>query len=290
LRPVVPAAAFINILLGYSLLLRSVRPAWPGVQAAKAAAVASLPLGVTMALVLVLHYANNFIVRAYLGSAALGIFLAAYRLVELAGTLPNLVSTVFLPRLARMAVEDTVVAGRQARQFALLLIVAGAFVASMTWAEAPAIIRILYGARYVSAVGLLRLMAVAVFFNFAIYGYTNAMISYGKDQVMIFVVAVSTVVSVGGGLLLVPRLGTTGAALVVAGIDLSGWLVSLPCYRRTIGSLHLQAWVRPLLGAAAVVLLSWALQQAGVPLWARVPAAALVYLGVAAPELKSILR
>jgi O-antigen/teichoic acid export membrane protein len=287
---VAPAAVFINILLGYSLLVRRVRPAWPGLRATKAAAVASLPLGVTMALIVVLHYANNFIVKAYLGSAALGIFLAAYRLVELASTLPGLVSTVFLPRLARLALEDAAAAQRQARQFALLLIVAGAFVAALTWVEAPAIVSVLYGTRYLTAVALLRLMAVAVFFNFAICGYTNAMISYGKDHVMMLAVAVSTVVSVGGGLLLVPRLGTTGAALVIAGIDLSGWLVSLPCYHRTIGSLHFKAWMRPLLGAAATVLLSSVLQKAGVPFLARVPLAVLVYSIFTAQEIGGILR
>jgi len=59
-----------------------------------------------MALVVVLQYANNFIIRAWLGTAACALFIAAYRLFDLGGTLPYLVSTVFLPRLPVAVVED----------------------------------------------------------------------------------------------------------------------------------------------------------------------------------------
>ena len=287
---VAPCATLANILIGYKLLLRRVRPAWPGFPAVRSAAVSSVPLGVTMALVVVLHYANNLIVRAYLGPAALGVFLAAFRVLEMASTLPGLVSSVFLPRLARLVVEEPAAAHRQARLFAQSLILAGAVVAAVLFAEAPGVVGLVYGKGYAQAVTLLRWMAVGVFFNFAVFGYTNALIMYGKDRVMIAVVALGTVVSVGGGLLLVPRLGPVGAAMVVAAIDLAGWLVSLPCYRRTIGTLDLRAWVWPLLGGVAVLLTSRILQECGLPLSARAPLEAASYAAVVAGPLRTILQ
>jgi O-antigen/teichoic acid export membrane protein len=57
---VAPGVGLIGVVIGYAVLLRRVRPAWAGVAAAKAAALASIPLGITMAMVVVVLYANNF--------------------------------------------------------------------------------------------------------------------------------------------------------------------------------------------------------------------------------------
>jgi hypothetical protein len=79
-----------------------------------------------------------------------------------------------------------------------------------------------------------------------------------------------------------------GAGIVWAAVCLSGWLVSLPQYRRSIGSLHLETWARPLLGAVAVILVSSVLQKAGVAVWARIPLEGAAYLGCAAHEVRRI--
>ena len=106
---------------------------------------------------------------------------------------------------------------------------------------------------------------------------------------MLRVVIMSTIVSVGGGLFLVPRAGQLGAALVVGGIDLSGWLVSLPYYRRVVGSLQLQAWWRPALGAACVIGCSYVLRLLGLPVLLRLPLSGLAYIPFVFGELWSYL-
>lgn len=285
----------IGILLsgaGYYILIRrlGVRLTFPGATAFRQALVSSLPLGTMAALVVVIHYANNLIVRAFVGAAALGVFLAAFRLLELAQMIPSILGNVFLPRLARFVIKTPEAAVREARLFAQVHMLAGFFVAAFMLAEAPAIINIIYGARYTGAAELLRFMAFAVLFNYAIYGYTNCLISFGRDRVMLLVVVTSAVVAVGGGLLLVPRLGALGAAMVTASIDLVGWLVSLPYYRRVVGGLQLRVWLLPALGAAAIVAVSLLLQGAGLPVWLRVPAGLLAYLPFAFFEVRSAIR
>jgi O-antigen/teichoic acid export membrane protein len=168
--------------------------------------------------------------------------------------------------------------------------IAGFFLAAYAVAEAPAIISILYGAKYAGAVQLLRIMAIAIIFNYAICGYTNCLIAFGKDWVMLRAVLVCTIISVGGGLILVPRLGILGGALVVASIDLAGWLVSLPYYRRTIGSLQFRAWLQPLLGGGCIVGACFLMQAIGVPVWVRVPVSAFTYTPFVFKEIQSILQ
>jgi len=263
---------------------------WPQPAQFKQALLASLPLGLMMALVVILHYANNLIVKAYLGSATLGIFLASYRLLELASTIPGILSSVFLPRLARVVANSGRNAQLEARYFAQVHMMIGFFIAAFMLAEAPAIIGLIYGQKYVAAVNLLRIMSVGVLFNFAIGGYTNCLISFGQDRVMILVVVVSAVVAVGGGFWLVPRIGALGAALVISSIDLCGWLVSLPFYREKIGSLQFRTWLLPLLGAGGIIASSFFLQQAGLPVWGRIPVSALIYAPFVLIEIRKLLK
>jgi O-antigen/teichoic acid export membrane protein len=250
----------------------------------------SLPLGGTMALVIIFHYANNLIVQTYLGIAALGIFWAAYRLLDLATQIPALLITVYLPRLTRFAGSNSVVARREALVFARVHMVIGFFLAAYTCAEAPAIIGVLYGSKYAGAAPLLRIMSIAMLFLFAICGYNNCLLAFGKDWVMLRAVIANTLVTIGGGLWLVPRRGLWGAALVVACTDLTGWLVSLPYYRKTIGAIQFSAWIRPLLGAACIVGSCFLMQALRWPVWVRVPISALTYIPFVFEDIRSVLN
>jgi O-antigen/teichoic acid export membrane protein len=263
---------------------------WPSAGEFRAALWSSLPLGGAVALVTVLHHANSLIVKAYLGTASLGVFLSAYNLLEIAGTVPGILGRVFLPRLSRTAMGGVGNAVREAQLFAQVHMTLAFFIAAFMLVEAPIMVRTLYGVRYAGAVSLLRVMAIAVIFNYAICGYTNCLISFGRDHVMLAVVIVSTVVSVGGGLLLVPRLGSLGAAIAITGVDLSGWLVSLPYYRRAVGSLQLNTWWRPLLGGLSIVAVSLFLQGRGLAVWGRVPIAAASYVPFVISDVKRLVR
>ena len=286
-----PALSLFPLLAMGALLLRQpIRWNLPTAGAFFRALWSSLPLGAMVALVIILHYANNFIVKAYLGAAVLGVFLSAYRLIELATTVPGILASVFLARLARFVATAPDEAIREARVFAQAHMILGFFVAAVFFAEARDIVRILYGTGYEDAAGLLRIMAVSVIFNYAICGYTNCLISFGKDRVMLMVVAVSAVVSLAGGFLLVPRIGAPGAALAIMALDLAGWLVSLPAYKRAVGSLLLDVWVRPALGGLCVIAVCAALRHLGVIVWIRGPIEACIYTPFVLLEIRRAFR
>jgi O-antigen/teichoic acid export membrane protein len=277
---IAPLSGIFVAALSYGYLYGKMRLpwVWPSAGEFRAALWSSLPLGGVMALVTVLHHANSLIVKVYLGTASLGVFLSAYNLLGIAGTVPGILGSVFLPRLARIVADGMGHAAQEAKLFAQVHMTLAFFIAAFMLVEAPVIVRTLYGARYAGAVSLLRLMAIALIFNYAICGYTNCLISFGLDHVMLAVVIVCTLVSVGGGLLLVPRFGSLGAAIAITGVDLSGWLVSLPYYRRAVGSLQLNTWWRPLLGGLSIVAASLFLQRLGLPIWGRAPIAAACYV------------
>jgi O-antigen/teichoic acid export membrane protein len=107
---------------------------------------------------------------------------------------------------------------------------------------------------------------------------------------MLGVVVVSTIVSIGGGLLLVPRLGSVGAAIAIAFVDLAGWLVSLPAYRRAVGSLQFGVWRWPLAGAILVGAVAVGLQSLHVQWPVRVPLACACYLPFVYLSFRDVLK
>lgn len=291
--PVMSFCLAISVTLtGYVLLARQrdVHFQLPTLTDMREVIVSAASLSVMVALVVALHYANNFIVQAKLGTRELGVFLAAFRLVELASTVPGLVSTVVLPRLARKLVTSAHDARREAALFARVLLFIGFLGAALAFAEADGVIRFIYGSRFDGAIPLLRVMSIAILFNFAIVGYTNTLISFGRDRVMIAVVLVSATVSIGGGLLLVPRVGAMGAAIVLACIDLAGFCVSLPAYRESVGPFDVRGWLLPAGLAACTILLSVLLQRTGLPLLLRLPLAAIPFAMGAWRERRTLLR
>jgi hypothetical protein len=117
--------------------------------------------------------------------------------------------------------------------------------------------------------------------NYLVCGYTNCLVAFGRDRVMLRAMATAGVVSVGAGLALTPSWGAAGAALAASLIHPVGLLAALPEYRRTVGSLDLFAWTRPCAAAAAMVALSWVLENQGVATAARISCSAILYLAIA---------
>jgi len=217
------------------------------------------------------------ILYAFLGKEAVGVFSAAFRLVAVAGILPTVLGSVFLPRLARLVAMQSDRIGAETAVFARIHMLAGFAVAAVMAAEAPAVVNLVFGAAYAKAIPLVRIFSTAVLFNFAICGYTNCLIAYGRDRVVLLAIAVSCIASVGGGLMMTSLWGYVGAACAVACTDLAGWLASLGAYRRTAGRWNLDVCLGPLAGSIGFVAASFLLQHAGAPLWLRLPACSLAY-------------
>jgi O-antigen/teichoic acid export membrane protein len=250
---------------------------------------AAIPLSVTSLLIIILHYANNLIVKEYLGTAALGVFYSAFRLVELAIIVPGILGGVFIPRLSRLVLTDSKTAQREALSFAQVNMFLAFLIGGLFFIEAPGIINFIYGTRYVGAINLLRIMSVSVIFNFAINGYTNCLISFGKDKVMILVVVASAFISVGCGLILVPRIGLIGAAITISLVDLAGWLISLPYYKKIIGSFQFEAWKKPIIATVISGMIGGLLQLSFLPFILQSMIVVIVYFMILRNEIKELI-
>jgi PST family polysaccharide transporter len=234
-----------------------------------------------MALFLLAHNANTLIVQVVGGPRAAGHYLAALRLVEMASVLPGVAGAVFRPRLARGVAARAAHAAREARLYARAHLLTGWLAASVVFAEAPRIIAWLYGAQYRPAVPLMRIFALAILANYLVCGYTNCLVAFGRDRVMLRAMGMAGLTAVLAGLLWTPVWGAAGAAAAASLIHPVGWFAALPEYRRTLGPLEWRQWQRPVLAALGVVALSLWLESVGAATPWRAGACVPLYLAVA---------
>ena len=207
----------------------------------------SLMLGISMSLIIILHYANNLIVKFYLGAKSLGIFMASFYILELASTIPAIFSTIFLSRIIKsniISIEN----GKSNSDLYLKIILLFAFITStFVFFEANNIVHFLYGNKYDYSVILLKIMSIGIFFNFLISCYTNILLAYHFDKIIINVVLISAIVSLVGGMLVIPHFGIIGASYVISSIDLFGWLIALYYYRKVFKTFNFSLWIKPIL-------------------------------------------
>jgi O-antigen/teichoic acid export membrane protein len=280
---ILPFVLGVQALAGYLLLYRDgwFRLSWPGLARARQALRAAWPLGATMALFVLAHNANTLLVQATHGPQAAGQYVAALRFVEMASVLPGVLGAVFRPRLARVYSSGSPAAARETQLYARAHLLAGWLLAPFVFSEAPRIIGWLYGEQYAPAIPLLRILALAILANYLVCGYTNCLVAFERDRVMLRAMAIAGLVAVGAGLVLTPAWGASGAALAASLIHPVGWLVALPEYRRTVGSIEWSAWKLPGAAAVGIVAFSWWLERCGIATAWRIAGSVILYLAIA---------
>jgi PST family polysaccharide transporter len=263
------------------LRLERLSPSW-GLDAFRG----GLALGVSQVLIAVLHHANSLLLQVFRGSRELGLFSAGFRLVDLLAFVPASITTVFLSRLARSYATDRVAAAAGVRVYLGLVVTVGFAIGGMMVVEAPSIVALLYGPQFAPAVPVVRIMGASVAFNFLATAYVFSLIAAGEDRTFLRALVLALLVSVGGGLLVVPRFGYLGAATVVTCIDLVTWLATLRAVRRAYGSVFLPDLARPVLAAVAMAVVLAAGQALLLPLPVRIGCGLLIFGLVALPAAR----
>lgn len=226
---ITPLLNFIIFSIGLLILKRkSIKFVFPSFNFIKSSIKDSYILGVSISLIIVLHYANNLIIKYYLGNKLLGIFMASFYLFELATTIPGLLTNVFAPKISNYYYsENATYLKKEITFYQKLTFFAAFFIFSAYYFLSNDIIKTIYGTKYLDAIPIIKILSFGVFFNFLISFFTNTIVAIGKDMIMIRIVILSALISIIGGLLLVPIWGINGAAYVIVSIDIVGCLYAI---------------------------------------------------------------
>jgi O-antigen/teichoic acid export membrane protein len=252
---------------------RASPPAWPTLLRASAPfAVIAGTLGLSYKL-------DSVILNVTRGDLETGYYSAAYNLVFTAAFLSNAVNVALYPTLTRQAVEAPESLPSIYARVLRYLMVLSLPIAFGGWALSNGIIALLFGAGYEPSAPALRILiwVVPLMFASELMGYI--VVVRGAEKEVARAVVVSTAISVVCNLLLIPRFGLLGAAVmtvVTEAILVSQYVWHL---RAVLADF---AWGRclllPLL--AAVLMGGLALALRDVPILVTIPVAGVVYGGL----------
>lgn len=244
-----PVCAFLNLILQFYYLKKmqisfSLPSFYDLITIVKKAYI----IGVASSLIIILHYFNNFAINFLLGKKALAIFMVAFFFLEVLATIPTVFATVFQSRLTNQYKVNPKRAILEVKLFSELHIILAFFFAAILFINGPNFIILFFGNEYSNSQLLIKIIAFGIIFNYAIFGYTNSLISFGLDKAFFKVVLLSCFTAIILGVILTHFYGLIGATIGIVLIDVIPFIYSLKFYRSIVGSINFSGWVIPIIG------------------------------------------
>ena len=172
----------------------------------------SLPIGGANILRGLVVGSDVLLLGLFVGKAEVGLYSGAFKLYSLGLSLIILYFTVLLPHLASQAGNDTTTLGARlypalarALLAAIPIMLAGIFLAR-------AVLHLLFGGNFEEATPALQILILALPLHLAAGHFRTAFVALGRQRLDLRLVALAAIVHVAAKLLLIPRLGITGAA------------------------------------------------------------------------------
>jgi O-antigen/teichoic acid export membrane protein len=212
----------------------SIRPRWDRA-ALRGLFLAGLPSGAAIGVMSFNTNVPRYLLNHFMGMSSLGIFAAYSNLILTLSIVVDAAGQAVVPRLAFHYLRNEQAQFRRLLgliiSFAVILAVAQLTIVFLCGED---IVRLFYRQSFVNYPATFRALAFA-----AVFLYSNALLGYALMAVEAFrsILAgqlVSTVVVVAGSVLLIPRLGITGAALALVASSVACSLTYLAGLRRRV--------------------------------------------------------
>lgn len=164
------------------------------------------PIGVGILLSAVYFRCDVYFLQFWSGLETVGVYNAAFRIVEALRLFPAAVLAVAFPALCNAG------DGRPLKRLIALVGVGGTIVAIAVYAVAPILLNTLYGVRFVDAAPALRILALALPLFFVNYALTHQVIAWDGQRAYLAITAIALVANLVSNTMLIPTGGMVGAA------------------------------------------------------------------------------
>ena len=164
---------------------------------------------------------NAFILGMLVHDISLvGYYVAAERLVRVAMDALGPVYLAFYPKINKLAHTSKELALREGRRVLAVLVPLGALIFAVIMIGAPLIVKIVFGAKFAPATGILRILGVNVLnLAFAAVWSTLMMMSFKRDYAVVKILLGAGLLNLGLAVLLVPVYGAKGMASCVVAAE-----------------------------------------------------------------------
>jgi O-antigen/teichoic acid export membrane protein len=159
---------------------------------------------------------NTIVLHQYRGDVGVGLYQAAFRFMLGTMMIGDVLLQAFFPLIAQLAPVDRRRFVRTSTVMNRYLLSGGAYLSAAFFVFAPELVRLIYGAPYMPAVPVLRILAFAVMVYFMSSGPAIALIALGKQGARARASAVVLVFNALCAFVLIPAWGERGAAAAMA--------------------------------------------------------------------------
>lgn len=232
---VTAAAQTVPLALTLWLLRDRVRlaPRWD-VPTVKALVAQAAPLGAASAVALVYGRVDGLLLARLAGYEAVGLYSAAYKILNLALTLPYVVNAAVFPVMARVEEDRATVQVVFQRAFDYLTLAALPLgIAGLVLG--PSLITLVYGSGFESAAAPLRVLLWAAGLMFATRTCRQLLVAGGQQTAHLALLIGGALLNVALNLWWIPQAGLVGAAWATLGAELALLAGSYGMVRKKLG-------------------------------------------------------
>lgn len=165
-----------------------------------------VPIGVGIVLSALYFRIDLFLVAAWCGAPAAGLYNAVFRLVEALRLVPAAIVAVALPAIFRARTRRPLV------ELAAALTVLGVLAGGLGLAVAGWLVPLLYGASYAAAVPAFRILMLAFPLLSLNYALTHQLVGWHGERAWAVVCAAALLANIALDVRMIPALGIVGAA------------------------------------------------------------------------------
>ncbi len=165
------------------------------------------PVGLGILLSALYFRCDVYFVERWHGLETVGVYNAAFRIVEALRLFPAAVLAVAFPALCNAADLTSL------KRVTSALVAGGVVLAAAIYLAAPFALELVYGLRFVEAAPAMRVLALALPLFFANYALTHQVIAWDGQRSYLAIASAALVTNLAGNSILIPNGGMVGAAI-----------------------------------------------------------------------------
>lgn len=246
----IPDLAFSLILVHRRIVpIKFALPSWTII---KELQLKALPFGLAAVVGSCYSYIGTVILSSLTNFESVGWYNASYKIYEGLTMFPYLICSVFLPKLSLLYTTSPEKYSAVSINWLRYIILASIPVIFVAGVYSPHVILLFYGAEYLPAIGLLKILLIAAVLMFANSTLTTILNSSDGEKLVLKVSCLGLLVMSAANILLVHRFGVKGAPYSVVISEGFVLLLYSAAIGRRLFSMPLlsMAW-RPLIASAA---------------------------------------
>lgn len=240
--------------------------------------VAAVPFAMLVGFSTIYNRIDVVLITKFLGYHETGLYAAAYKFFDLIGFFPSVVSFSLYPVYASLMVKNDLATVRiMFEKYLRLMIALGAPLAIAGSILAKPIIALLAGDEFIAAAPVLSVLVFAPAILF-VYIVANSLVISQLTKLAVWVTAINVAINVIGNIILLPRIGIMGAAIMtVASEFVQGAFYFYVIRSRIIKFRAMHFIWQPVLASLVMGSVLWYVKD--LPLFVSVPVGTIIYGG-----------